>query len=104
MKAMIRERKLELQAAEMVVVAAVAAILEAGDTQEVEATRVAGGTLGEATQAAVVIQAVAVILGAVGILEAVGIREAAATPAAVTRTGDLTMATGTPVTTKRYRN
>ena len=97
MKAMIRERKLELQAAEMVV-AAVAAILEAGDTQEVAATRVAGGTLGEATQAAVVIQAVAVILGAVGI------REAAATPAAVTRTGDLTMATGTPGTTKRYRN
>jgi len=98
MKAMIRERKLELQAAEMVVVAAVAAILGAGDTQEVAATRVAGGTLAEATQAAVVIQAVAVILGAVGILEA------AATPAAVTRTGDLTMATGTPVTTKRYRN
>jgi len=98
MKAMIRERKLELQAAEMVVVAAVAAILEAGDTQEVAATRVAGGTLGEATQAAVVIQAVAVILGAAVI------REAAATPAAVTRTGDLTMATGTPVTTKRYRN
>lgn len=96
MRAMIRERKLELQAAEMVV-AAVAAILEAGDTQEVAATRVAGGTLGEATQAAVVIQA-AVILGAVGI------REAAATPAAVTRTEDLTMATGTPVTTKRYRN
>jgi hypothetical protein len=97
MKAMIRERKLELQAAEMVV-AAVAAILEAGDTQEVAATRVAGGTLAEDTQAAVVIQAVAVILGAVGT------QEAAATPAAVTRTGDLTMATGTPVTTKRYRN
>jgi len=47
----------------------------------VAATPVAGGTLGEVTQAAVVIQAVAVILGAVGILEA------AATPAAVTRNG-----------------
>jgi len=102
MRAMIRERKLELQAAEMVV-AAVAAILEAGDTQEVAATRVAGGTLGEATQAAEVIQAVAAILGAVGIREAAA-TPAAATPAAVTRTEDLTMATGTPVTTKRYRN
>jgi hypothetical protein len=96
MKAMIPERKRDPQTAEMV--AAVAAILEAGDTQEVAATRVVVGTLAEAIQAEAVIRAVAAIL------VAVGIPEAAATRAEVTRTEDLTMATGAPVTTKRYRN
>jgi len=79
-------------------VVAAEAIPEAGDTQEVAATPAVVAIL------AVVIQAEAVTREAEAILVVAAIPEAAATRAAVTRTGDLTMATGTPVTTKRYRN
>jgi hypothetical protein len=101
MKAMIPERKRDLQAAEMV--AAVAAILEAGDTQEVAATRVVVGTLAEAIQAVAVIRAAVAIRAVAAILVEEVIPGAAATLAEVTP-GDLTMAIGTPVTTKRFRN
>jgi|SRR6267154_2441498 len=96
MTAMIRERKLELQAAEMVVAAE--AIPEAGDTQEVAATPAVVAIL------VVVIPAEAVTREAAAILVVAAIPEGVATRAAVTQTADRTMATGTPGTTKRYRN
>ena len=92
MKAMIREKKLELQTAEMAVAEEV---IRAGDTQEVAATPVAG-TLVEAIQAVAVIRVV-VTLGVAAIPEVADIL------AAVTL-ADRMMATGAPGTMKRCRN
>ena len=98
MKAMTRERKLDLQAAQM---AATAAATPEEVTQGEAAIQVVAATLAVVATLEAVIPA-AVTQEAEAILVAVGIQEAA-TLAEVTP-ADLTMATGTPGTMKRYRN
>jgi hypothetical protein len=94
MKAMIHERKLDLQVAQT---AAMAEATPEVVTQGEAVTRAEAVILGEATQAAVVIREVVVTLGAVAIQEAADILEEVIL-------ADPTMAIGTPETTQSYRN
>ena len=94
MKAMIPERKLDLQAAQT---AAMAEATPEVVTQGEAVTRAEAVIPGEATQVAVVIREAVVTQGAVAIQEAADIL-------AEVILADPTMAIGTPETTQSYRN